>query len=149
MGGGTAGWLTAAWLAKHLGHGPGGVQVTLIESSDIPTIGVGEGTFPTIAKTLAALGVDEAEFMRESSAAFKQGIRFVDWVHAQSAGRAPLTITTRSRCRAKQTGSSCCLTGCQAMLDRSPGGGVDTAGAGLRRGARTQARSPTRVIAGP
>ncbi len=86
VGGGTAGWLTAAWLAKHLG-GPGGVQVSLIESSDIPTVGVGEGTFPTIARTLAALGVDEAEFMRESAAAFKQGIRFVDWVHPQSAGR--------------------------------------------------------------
>ena len=86
VGGGTAGWLTAAWLAKHLG-GPGGVQVSLIESSDIPTVGVGEGTFPTIARTLAALGADEAEFMRESAAAFKQGIRFVDWVHPQTAGR--------------------------------------------------------------
>jgi tryptophan halogenase len=85
VGGGTAGWLTAAWLAKHLG--PGGVQVTLVESSDIPTVGVGEGTFPTIARTLAALGADEAEFMRESAAAFKQGIRFVDWVHPKSAGK--------------------------------------------------------------
>jgi tryptophan halogenase len=86
VGGGTAGWLTAAWLAKHLG-GPGGVRVSLIESSDIPTVGVGEGTFPTILRTLSMLGADEAEFMRESAAAFKQGIRFVDWVHPKSAGR--------------------------------------------------------------
>jgi tryptophan halogenase len=86
VGGGTAGWLTAAWLAKHLG-GPGGVRVTLIESPEIGTVGVGEGTFPTIARTLAALGADEAQFMRESSAAFKQGIRFMDWVHAPGMSR--------------------------------------------------------------
>lgn len=86
VGGGTAGWLTAAWLAKHLG-GPGGVTITLIESSDIPTVGVGEGTFPTIARTLHALGADEAGFMRESAAAFKQGIRFVDWQYGKSAGK--------------------------------------------------------------
>ncbi|HEU5138037.1 MAG TPA: tryptophan halogenase family protein [Steroidobacteraceae bacterium] len=86
VGGGTAGWLTAAYLAKHLG-GAGGVRITLIESSEIPTIGVGEGTFPTIAKTLASLGIDEAAFMRGSSAAFKQGIRFVDWARTPENGR--------------------------------------------------------------
>lgn len=88
VGGGTAGWLTAAYLAKQLGaNRPGGVRITLIESSEIGILGVGEGTFPTILKTLAALGVDEARFMRESSAAFKQGIRFVDWVHAPQDDR--------------------------------------------------------------
>ena len=87
VGGGTAGWLTAAYLARHLGSNrPGGVRITLIESSEIGTIGVGEGTFPTILKTLASLGVDEAQFMRASSAAFKQGIKFVDWVHAPGHG---------------------------------------------------------------
>jgi len=83
VGGGTAGWLTAAYLAKHLP----GVRITLIESSEIPTIGVGEGTFPTIAKTLASLGIDEAAFMRGASAAFKQGIKFVDWGRAAENGR--------------------------------------------------------------
>lgn len=88
VGGGTAGWLTAAYLAKQLGaNRPGGVRITLIESSEIGIVGVGEGTFPTILKTLAELGVDEARFMRESSAAFKQGIKFVDWVHAPENGR--------------------------------------------------------------
>jgi tryptophan 7-halogenase len=85
VGGGTAGWLTAAYLAKHLRDS--GVRITLVESADIGTIGVGEGTFPTIARTLAILGADEAQFMRESSAAFKQGIRFVDWSHAPDAGK--------------------------------------------------------------
>ena len=63
------------------------MRITLIESSEIGILGVGEGTFPTILKTLSAIGVDEARFMRESSAAFKQGIRFVDWVHAPQNGR--------------------------------------------------------------
>src|SRR5215207_1289096 len=87
VGGGTAGWLTAAYLARTLG-GPAGARITLIESADIGTIGVGEGTFPTIARTLALLGADEAQFMRESSATFKQGIRFVDWQHARDVDAA-------------------------------------------------------------
>jgi tryptophan 7-halogenase len=88
VGGGTAGWLTAALLAKRLGADkPNGVKITLIESSDIGTIGVGEGTFPTFRRTLRAIGVDEAEFMRECSASFKQAIKFVDWEHAPANGR--------------------------------------------------------------
>ncbi|RZJ93639.1 MAG: tryptophan 7-halogenase [Brevundimonas sp.] len=80
VGGGTAGWLTAAYLAKALGAGEGGrVDITLLESPDIGIIGVGEGAFPTIRNTLRFLGVDEAEFIREAAATFKQGIRFVDW----------------------------------------------------------------------
>ncbi len=83
VGGGTAGWLAAAYLAKQLGTSrPDGVKITLIESSTIPTVGVGEGTFPTMRLTLAALGIEEAEFMRESAATFKQGFKFVDWVDA-------------------------------------------------------------------
>ena len=54
VGGGTAGWLTAAKLSKKLNSvAKDAVQVTLIESPDIPTIGVGEGTWPTMRKTLA------------------------------------------------------------------------------------------------
>ncbi|EGF93556.1 FAD dependent oxidoreductase family protein [Asticcacaulis biprosthecium C19] len=79
-GGGTAGWLTAAYLARVLGHGkltcP---QITLIESPDIGTIGVGEGSFATIRTTLQTLGLDEETFLREATATFKQGIRFADW----------------------------------------------------------------------
>jgi tryptophan 7-halogenase len=87
VGGGTAGWLTAAVLAKRLGADkPNGVQITLIESTDIGTIGVGEGTFPTFRSVIRSLGVDEAEFMRECSASFKQAIKFVDWERAPVNG---------------------------------------------------------------
>jgi flavin-dependent dehydrogenase len=89
VGGGTAGWLTAAYLAKRLGADrPDGARITLIESPDIGTIGVGEGTFPTIRSTLAELGVSEARFLRESSATFKQGVRFVDWERRSTNGKS-------------------------------------------------------------
>ncbi|MGN6210370.1 tryptophan halogenase family protein [Asticcacaulis sp.] len=80
VGGGAAGWMTAAYLAKNLGTDRmGGPRITVLESPDISIIGVGEGTFPTIRNILRSLGIDEAEFMRESHATFKQGIRFDDW----------------------------------------------------------------------
>ena len=88
VGGGTAGWLTAAYLAKVLGADrPGGPSITLIESAEIGAIGVGEGTFPTIRDTLRTIGIDEAAFLRESSATFKQGIKFADWVETPVDGR--------------------------------------------------------------
>ncbi|MEB0032436.1 tryptophan 7-halogenase [Undibacterium sp. RTI2.1] len=86
VGGGTAGWLTAAFLAKSVGATSGeSVQITLVESKEIGIIGVGEGTFPSIRGTLAAIGIDEARFVRECNATFKQGIKFVDWVRPQGA----------------------------------------------------------------
>lgn len=81
VGGGTAGWLSAAVLAKELNaNEPGGVSVTLVESPDVPILGVGEGTWPTLRATLSRIGVDEGEFMRECEATFKQGGEFVNWV---------------------------------------------------------------------
>ncbi|MBT9494779.1 MAG: tryptophan 7-halogenase [Paucibacter sp.] len=83
VGGGTAGWLTAAYLAKFLGLSERShLEVTVLESPDIGVIGVGEGTFPTIRATLQFLGIDERRFIRETSATFKQGIRFMDWRRA-------------------------------------------------------------------
>ena len=88
-GGGTAGWLTACYLARVLGsQSPQGPHIVVIESPDIGIIGVGEGTFPTIRTTLMALGIDEARFLRESSATFKQGIRFDNWATAREQGRS-------------------------------------------------------------
>lgn len=84
VGGGTAGWLTAAYLAKALGHA---VRVTVLESPEIGIVGVGEATFPTIRETLRFLGIDEAAFLRRTSATFKQGIRFNGW-QAARAGAA-------------------------------------------------------------
>lgn len=87
VGGGTAAWLTAAYLAKslRLAERPH-LDITVLESPDIGTVGVGEGTFPTIRSTLQFLGIDEARFIRETAATLKQGIRFVDWLHAPSEG---------------------------------------------------------------
>ncbi len=84
VGGGAAGWLAAAYLARYLRlseEGP--LSVTLLESPEIGIIGVGEGTFPTIRTTLKFLGMNEADFMRETAATFKQGIRFAGWVDGQ------------------------------------------------------------------
>jgi tryptophan halogenase len=88
VGGGTAGWLTAAYLAKALklterSH----LEVTVLESPDISSVGVGEGTFPTIRSTLQFLGIDETHFIRETSATLKQGIRFVDWARTPVGGQ--------------------------------------------------------------
>lgn len=76
VGGGTAGWLSACMLAAHRPD----LQVTLIESPDIPTIGVGEGTWPTMRDTLAAIGIAESEFLAACDASFKQGSRFDGWI---------------------------------------------------------------------
>lgn len=77
VGGGTAGWMSAALLAKSLGAS--GTSVTLIESEAIETIGVGEATIPLIQDFLGMLDIDEAQFLRETKATYKLGIEFVDW----------------------------------------------------------------------
>lgn len=80
VGGGSAGWIAAARIAAANGSGqPGSVAVTLIESSSIPTIGVGEGTWPTMRNTLKKIGISETQFLRECDAAFKQGAKFSQW----------------------------------------------------------------------
>jgi glycine/D-amino acid oxidase-like deaminating enzyme len=81
MGGGSAGWLTASLLAaEHHSTRPDGLQVTLVESPQVPAIGVGEGTWPSMRDTLQRIGVAEADFMVACNAAFKQGSKFVGWV---------------------------------------------------------------------
>lgn len=75
VGGGTAGWLSACLLAARLP----GKRITLVEAPDIPTIGVGEGTWPTMRETLSVIGIPEAEFLTACDASFKQGSRFDGW----------------------------------------------------------------------
>jgi len=81
LGGGSAGWLTAGVLAAELG-GEGGIDITVVESPEVPTIGVGEGTWPSMRDTLRGIGISETAFVRECDAAFKQGSKFVDWAQA-------------------------------------------------------------------
>jgi tryptophan 7-halogenase len=77
LGGGTAGWMAAAALS-HRAKGLD-IAITLVESEAIGTIGVGEATVPQIRHFNAALGFDEAEYMRETKATFKLGIEFRNW----------------------------------------------------------------------
>lgn len=85
VGGGTAGWITAGLLAAEhnvdngvLAHSPK-LNITLIESPDVATIGVGEGTWPSMRSTLSKIGIDENDFIRQCDASFKQGSRFINW----------------------------------------------------------------------
>ena len=81
VGGGSAGWLTAALIAaEHRTKDGKGLEVTLLESPDVSPIGVGEGTWPTMRDTLSKIGVSEADFIRQCDASFKQGSKFQCWV---------------------------------------------------------------------
>ncbi|MCC5450600.1 tryptophan 7-halogenase [Rheinheimera sp. UJ51] len=76
VGGGTAGWMSAAMLARFMGQQ---VQIQLIESDAIATVGVGEATIPAIQHFNAALGINEAEFLQATQGTIKLGIQFENW----------------------------------------------------------------------
>jgi flavin-dependent dehydrogenase len=87
VGGGSAGWLSAGVIASTLKRrGLGHISVTLVESPDISTIGVGEGTWPSMRSTLQSIGISETDFIRHCDAAFKQGTCFIGWQGLEPGG---------------------------------------------------------------
>ena len=81
VGGGSAGWMAAAYLERALhDNGRRPVEISLIESPDVPRIGVGEATIPNLKHILSVIGIDETDFLRAVDGTFKQAIKYVNWV---------------------------------------------------------------------
>lgn len=93
VGGGSAGWLTAGIIAAEHSEIPElGIEVTLVESADVPTVGVGEGTWPTMRTTLKKMGISETDFLLACDASFKQGTKFTNWqINTQESYYHPFT----------------------------------------------------------
>nr|HQU46847.1 tryptophan 7-halogenase [Pirellulales bacterium] len=87
LGGGTAGWMAASYLASQL---QGGVRITVLEAPAIPRIGVGEATVPNLQKVFFdQLGLAERDWMRECNASFKVGVKFTNWCTAGPSQPTP------------------------------------------------------------
>lgn len=86
VGGGSAGWISANHLGLELSRDPE-VEITLIESKDIPVIGVGEGTVPLIRNSLQSFGISEVDVLMYCDATFKTAIKFANWMSTETYGK--------------------------------------------------------------
>lgn len=86
VGGGSAGWLSANHLGLELSRDPD-IEITLIESKDIPAIGVGEGTIPHIRTSLQSFGISEVDILLHCDATFKTSIKFANWMSTTTHGK--------------------------------------------------------------
>ncbi|MFC7293038.1 tryptophan halogenase family protein [Hirschia litorea] len=93
VGGGTAGWLSAAIIASHHKNRPKDqFTIHLVEAADVPTVGVGEGTWPTLRNTIRSIGIDEKTLFKRCFAGFKQGAKFVNWASDNHQYYHPFTV---------------------------------------------------------
>lgn len=82
VGGGSSGWMAAAYLDAALNQPDHKVaDITLVESPDVPRIGVGEATIPSINHILAVIGIDEVELLKRANGTFKHAIKYVNWLN--------------------------------------------------------------------
>lgn len=87
IGGGSSGWMTAAYLDAALNaEGRHPVDIALLESPDVPRIGVGEATIPSITHILSVIGIDEIEFLKRVEGTYKQAIKYVNWLDGKGEG---------------------------------------------------------------
>ena len=121
-GGGTAGWMAAAAISKLMGKN---LEITLVESEMIGTIGVGEATVPGMPRSLQQLGIDEREFFRRCNATFKTGVDFLHRVSRQrdtdsipNTGPQQHTHTNRRLDRTPAQTASLCNAEVQRVITR-------------------------------
>lgn len=86
VGGGSSGWMTALYLNRLYNQAQSNVEITLIESPNVPTIGVGEATVHSVRYYFAAMGLDEKELLKETNGTLKTGIMFKNWMKPNSDG---------------------------------------------------------------